>query len=71
MNSQLITHSRIPVNFTSEELKYLDRLLHCASSYTIARSEQIDHPNMVKNLNKRLKPTTKITNDKKFFVKFG
>ena len=30
------------MNFTSEELKYLNRVLECASSYTIARAEQFD-----------------------------
>jgi hypothetical protein len=32
------------MNFTSEELKYLYHVLSTASSYTIARGEQIDHP---------------------------
>ena len=32
------------MNFTSEELKYLYRVLSTTSSYTIARGEQIDHP---------------------------
>ena len=32
------------MNFTSEELKYLYNVLSTASSYTIARGEQIDHP---------------------------
>ncbi len=44
------------MNFTSEELKYLDRLLHCASSYTIARGEQIDHPTVKhKELQQKIK----------------
>ena len=32
------------MNFTSEELKYLYRVLSTTSSYTIARGEQIDFP---------------------------
>ena len=32
------------MNFTSEELKYLNHVLSCTSSYTIARAEQIDLP---------------------------
>ena len=32
------------MNFTPEELKYLSHVLSAASSYTIARGEQIDHP---------------------------
>ena len=34
------------MNFTSEELKYLYRVLSTTSSYTIARGEQIDHPSV-------------------------
>ena len=34
------------MNFTSEELKYLYHVLSTASSYTIARGEQIDHPSV-------------------------
>ena len=30
------------MNFTPEELKYLSNVLSAASSYTIARGEQID-----------------------------
>ena len=32
------------MNFTSEELKYLYRVLSTTTSYTIAGGEQIDHP---------------------------
>ena len=32
------------MNFTPEELKYLKHVLSAASSYTIARGEQIDFP---------------------------
>ena len=34
------------MNFSSEELKYLHYVLSTASSYTIARGEQIDHPSV-------------------------
>ena len=34
------------MNFTSEELKYLNHVLSCTSSYTIARGEQIDTPSV-------------------------
>lgn len=32
------------MNFTPQELKYLNYVLSCATNYTIARGEQIDHP---------------------------
>lgn len=32
--------------FTSEELKYLKEILGQASSYAIAKGEQIDHPSV-------------------------
>tara|TARA_A100001201_G_scaffold2589_4_gene6625 strand:+ start:41966 stop:42124 length:159 start_codon:yes stop_codon:yes gene_type:complete len=31
------------MNFTLEEVKYLQEVLNCASSYTIARGEQISN----------------------------
>ena len=34
------------MNFTPEELKYLSHVLSAASSYTIARGEQIEHPSV-------------------------
>ena len=34
------------MNFSSEELKYLNYVLSTTSSYTIARGEQIDHPSV-------------------------
>ncbi len=34
------------MNLTLEELKYLSTVLERASSYTVARAEQIDHPSM-------------------------
>ena len=32
------------MNFTTDELEYLQRVLSVTSSYTIARAEQIDLP---------------------------
>ena len=32
------------MNFSSEELKYLNYVLSTTSSYIVARGEQIDHP---------------------------
>ena len=32
------------MNFTPQELKYLNYVLSCATNYTIARGEQIDFP---------------------------
>ena len=34
------------MTFSPEELKYLKHVLSAASSYTIARGEQIDHPSV-------------------------
>jgi hypothetical protein len=34
------------VNFTSEELKHLEHVLHCASSFTIARSREVVSPSV-------------------------
>lgn len=43
------------MNFTSEELEYLDFCLHTASSYTIARGEQIITPSVKhKELKKKI-----------------
>lgn len=32
------------MNLSSDELKYLKQVLNCASSFTIARAEQVDLP---------------------------
>lgn len=34
------------MNFTPQELKYLNYVLSCATNYTIARGEQIEHPSV-------------------------
>ena len=34
------------MHFTLDELKYLQNVLSVASSYTIARGEQIEHPSV-------------------------
>ena len=42
--NQYTVENSSTMNFTPEELKYLKHVLSAASSYTIARGEQIDFP---------------------------